>query len=138
MTAAKQRALWGVVAEFGSPDDLIRGAVVWATKKDPVATSERVRSESNADAEVLGVLLKVLARVMIEGPKTSAQIIALAESNPEIAGAIKAGTSRGQLDSKSLGYLLKKFQKRISGGLSIYQSGHDRNGSVLWTVEKAK
>ncbi len=118
-------------------DDLIRGALVWAKADDPLQTTKRVRAEADTDLEAIRIALGIWKRVF-EGPVTAAAVVQRAkEHDPELLAALAelCDCPTEKLDSRRLGYALRKYRDRVVDGSRFTKPECDDDKVGLWTVE---
>jgi putative DNA primase/helicase len=120
-------------------DRLIRGAVVWAAKEDPIATTERVRREADLDVQALRQALFAWHAVFGSAPTTTAMAAEKARTDDDLrAGLLAMGGGDGdRIDTRKLGGAISKRAGRVVGGLRFIRIHENRNGLVLWSVQSA-
>ena len=136
---------------------VVRDALVWCGEPDPCATRAEVEDNDPVRNE-LGTLLMAWADIFGQKETTAANLIAQAryhanppqghwseerdaqlEPNPVLLNALQdiAGDVRGEINTRKLGWWLKKYRGRIEGGLKISSTvKKDRNGIELWSVSQ--
>jgi hypothetical protein len=120
-------------------DALVRAACVWAQLGDPAQGRERVRQEDDSDVDAIGGALEAWSDVFGGEATGVSAVIRRAESDPtgDLRDALLALTpGREKLESRSLGYALRRVKGRIVDGRRFSPAGQHRKG-VLWRVENA-
>ncbi|MCH9650808.1 MAG: hypothetical protein K0U98_21455 [Deltaproteobacteria bacterium] len=132
---------WG---SFESWSRLIRNAIVWAGEPDPGETREALQTEADRDRELIERLLRGWSDAVQEAgrPLAASEVLASLQGEPrpelEVLRSAVADlcTTSGTLPSaRVLGNRLKKYRRRVVGGLALRQMGRGRFG-MGWTVEK--
>jgi putative DNA primase/helicase len=131
---------------FEGWDDLVRGACVWAEFGDPARGCDRIRREDDSDLEGLRTAIAAWLEVFGDVPRTASEAVAeaitraesprgsLASPQPELRDAILALTpGKDRLDSRALGYALRRARGRIVEGLRFVDRGRV-NGATSWSV----
>jgi len=122
---------------FVSWDELVRGALVWAKADDPMDTTKRLRAEADTDLDGLRSALRTW-RQAFHDPVTAGHAIERARAGDKellSALAILCDCSTDKLDSRSLGYTLRRYRDRPVGGLKFVRPESDSDNTGLWTVE---
>ena len=128
---------WG---SFQNWADLIRGAVVWSTGYDPMATRiEALEQDSSRDALVTihQAFREAIANGYRNGVKAS-ELIKMASyvdgngdpMHSAIADMVQM-VSKGRPNAVQLGWQLKIHKKRVLDGCHI-DAQPDRNKSLVW------
>lgn len=110
----------GVWGSYENWSALVRGSIVWAGLADPLKTRETAKADDQSGAIVRG-LIGGLLEVDETGEGLTAREIADQLNNTTNADrfptlrevAAEVATVRGVVDSKKLGYQLRKFKGRI-------------------------
>lgn len=125
------------IGSFEAWDDLVRSAVIWLLGVDPCAGRARIREEDDTDRGLARALFTAWADAYPGGAgATLRDAIQKAESVEPLRRALAALDPRGdgtRLDSRAIGYVLRKLRGRIVGGLRLKQAG-DANEGALWCV----
>lgn len=137
------KPLAGQITPYGSFDDwnnLIRASLLWLGVDDPMDTRQRLESSDPVKSELGAVLALWYAAIGSNG-KTAAEIVNLCNMNHDLKHALLdvAGSTRGNetIDTKRLGRWLKKFEKRVEGGLRFERVGFNSDTKVtFWAVKK--
>lgn len=130
---------------FEAWDRLVRGAVIWSAGIDPLAGVERIRQAGDSDLDNLRALLASLRAMFGDKAVTAAEIVH--EATSVTAAIDPRSTDRavlrdalvpyadksGRLDSKTLGYSLRKLSGRIADGLALHAGKRGKHG-VPWAV----
>jgi putative DNA primase/helicase len=118
---------------FEAWDDLVRGACVWVQLGDPLAGTERVRREADSDLMALGAALDLWRAKWGDVARTAAEAVAEAGCDAGLRDALHALAEGNQLESRRLGYALRRVRGRRVGGLRFEPDG-ERGHVVRWTV----
>lgn len=137
------KPLAGQITPYGSFDDwnnLIRASLLWLGVDDPMDTRQRLESSDPVKSELGAVLALWYAAIGSNG-KTAAEVVNLCNMNADLKHALMdvAGNTRGNdaIDTKRLGRWLKKFEKRVEGGLRFERVGFNSDTKVtFWAVKK--
>ncbi|TMB85931.1 MAG: hypothetical protein E6J45_14660 [Chloroflexi bacterium] len=121
---------------------MVRGACVWAQVGDPLAGAERIRREDDSDAAALRAALGAWSEAFGKTPKTVAEVVsealARAESDrsrdPSLRDALLGLTVRDKLDTRTVGYALRRVRGRIACGLRFEVAGTRHAGATTWAV----
>lgn len=132
-TTAGQR--WG---SFEAWSDLIREACMFAGLADPVAETRKLVKETKSDGrDGLETLRKLLAGLRRLDPRGEGVVVAdmiAAANEPEYGDLREALVAiSGDLKAKDIGYKLRKYSRRIVGGLRLESLPHTKRGSP-WIV----
>lgn len=119
---------------FEAWDDLVRGACVWVGLGDPEAGTERIRAEDDSDLAALGAVLEAWREAFGIAPKTAAEAVTVATEGTPLRDALLSITGREKLDTRTLGYALRRVRGRIVGGLRLTQAGESRASGARWVV----
>jgi phage/plasmid primase-like uncharacterized protein len=137
------KPLAGEITPYGSFDEwnnLIRASLLWLGVDDPMDTRQRLESSDPVKSELGAVLALWFAAIGSNG-KTAAEVVNLCNMNADLKHALLdvAGNTRGNdaIDTKRLGRWLKKFEKRVEGGLRFERVGFNSDTKVtFWAVKK--
>lgn len=132
------------LASFEDWSRLVRSALVWLGKKDPVETMKRAR-EDDPVAGMLKNLLISWHKATGSDKHTSGAICELA--GHQIHGGFVNATlreallevaedKRGGLNSKKLGHYLGRYNNRVIAGLKLQASDDGGANQKLWRVVK--
>lgn len=123
------------VGSYESWDRLVRGAVVWAGGVDPMGGVQRMQDEADDDVERIRSLLYAWKETLGSMQVTAAEAVKYATNNADLAEAMTAFCKDGRLNSRSVGYALRKIQGRIVDGFRFRRAGQDRLRNATWVVE---
>lgn len=133
------------LASFEAWSKLVRSALVWLGRPDPVLTMEAAREEDPVTAN-LRQFLKAWHSTFGEIPHTGAEAINAANEHNPHGGRVnvalfdimsEVGSDRmGVLKPKILAKYLSAHKNRVLADLRITDKGKDRNDSILWRVVK--
>lgn len=134
------------MGSFYEWDALIRGAIIWASGKDPCAGIQRIREQGDEDRDQLSTLLDAWHDCFGSEPKSTAEVVKQAEERrvmssellyPELHAAIGAYCKSGKPETRRLGYVLRQYRGRIAGGLAIQKAdGVGHGGAVRYRVTR--
>lgn len=141
--AGKPVQAGGVWGSFEAWSALVRGAIVWTGLADPLKTRETAKADDQSGAIVRG-LIGGLIEVDETGDGLTAREIAdrlnddaNSDRFPTLREvAAEVATYRGVVDSKKLGYQLRKYRGRIANGYRI-EGEPNRTGVVKWRAVSA-
>lgn len=133
------------LASFEDWSRLVRSALVWLGKKDPVETMNRARADDPTANMIKNVLVawhnsvQSIAHTSGEICEQASQSIhgtfvhaALREALIEVAE-----DKRGGLNSKKLGHYLARYHNRVTAGLKLITVDEGNAGQKVWRVVKA-
>jgi putative DNA primase/helicase len=122
---------------FEGWDSLIRGALIWVGAEDPLATRDRIREEADADLDALRQVMGEWLQTFPE-PVTAAEAVDRANGagKTELQAALAglAGCPTAKLDSRKLGYALRRCRERRVAGRWFEVDGTNRTGVKRWRV----
>lgn len=133
------------LASFEEWSRLVRSALVWLGRTDPVETMNQAR-EDDPITSALRQLYSAWYEAVQSQPITASAIANTANMRSvhndlvhanlhEILHEI-AGDGRGEIKTRSLGKHLASYKNRVVAGLKMVETGKDRDGKILWKVEK--
>jgi putative DNA primase/helicase len=134
------------LASFEQWSRLVRSALVWLGRADPLATMERARSEDPLLASIGSVLTHWYDAVG-SSERTSGKVKETAEQRDPQQHALIHGElhdalfevsegRHGQIDAKRLGVFLGRHNGRIVNGLKLQGSEDTHSKQKLWRVVK--
>lgn len=130
------------LASFERWSDFVRSALVWLDCADPVDSMEAVREDDPWRAE-LNAVVEAWAALRPNELITSSDLAELAvgsekcPSDPALHEALMAVAGRrGVIDTRSLGYWLRKHRGRIVGPWRIERAGNVESGRI-WILSPA-
>lgn len=133
------------LASFEDWSRLVRSALVWLGKPDPVDTMNQARADDPVKTALMAMLTSWYDAVQSE-PRTANEIIASAETrgpfdtlaNPDLLESLKivASDRRGSLNSLTLGRYLSNQKSRVVEGFKLVEAGKTRTKQCLWKVVK--
>jgi putative DNA primase/helicase len=142
--------LEGIGDTFAGWSDLVRSALVWLGRADPVATMDIARDEDPVRQERVNVLGAIAA--MFQGPFLVKDLIRKCQGTfndivnrlpkenediEELRAALLSIAGPGQINPKRLGKWFSKNRGTIAGGLRLEEVGSDANEGVKkWQVVK--
>jgi len=125
------------MGSFEAWDDVVRSAVIRFLDVDPCAGRKRIREEDDADRELMRNLFGAWRSAYPNGAAaTVPEAVQRAEQHPPLRRALAALYVRGdgaQLNSRAIGYALRRFRGRIFDGLRLERADTVQAG-VLWRV----
>lgn len=114
--AADRPQLAGRLASFEGWSDIVRSALIWLGKADPVASMERTRDQDPETVD-LRTILAAWADAIGIGPEkrcTLSEIIEASARHPDLHSAIEAVAGKKQkADARSLGRWLQQKQGTV-------------------------
>lgn len=131
--AGQPRHPFAALGMFEAWDHLVRSCVIWGTGHDPVATQNRLRSESPENTD-LARLLEAWVAVHGNSPVLVADLLrtfAIAEVLAEVV-PVRGG---GSPSAAQVGRFLGRYAGRVVDGRRIVKAGAP-TGKVLWRVER--
>lgn len=134
------------LASFEDWSRLVRSALVWLGRPDPLDTMEKAR-ESDPITATLRQVYHGWRGAFQDGIRTSTEAINEAAlrgihndlvhpSFHEALSEVAADRRTGALNSRRLGNYLGGHRDRVIDGLKLVDCGHDRDGKTLWKVAK--
>ena len=123
---------------FGAAPDwsaLVRSALVWLGRADPVLTQERLRANDPVSTN-LARLLQAWREAFGEQTMTTAEIVKAAHNKPDLVDVLLEVASKDgeKINTRSLGKYLGAHINRIEGGLKLTVIGLSHQ-SMLWRVQ---
>lgn len=137
IVAGKPKQLIDQYGSFEAWSDLVRSALMWCGMTDPNRSRGRVEAEDPVK-EALESVLVTWRGAFGDRPLTVQELITqveFADLRHALLDVAASPCDPNRIDSKKLGYWLKKHQGRVIGGLNIEKTGicgHEK--VVLWTV----
>jgi putative DNA primase/helicase len=132
------------LASFGDWSRLVRSALVWLGKPDPVATMNRAREDDPVKTALLNLYSSWHGAVG-SAPQTASEIIKVASArgpyeahlNPELQEALVlvAGDRSGRVSAVALGSYFSKHKDRVLDGLKLVEDGKTRTNQRLWKID---
>jgi putative DNA primase/helicase len=119
---------------FEAWDRLVRGALLWCSGVDALEGVQRIRERSDDDLERIRALLLSWSDTCGPMPITLADAIRRAEHSDRLRDAMGSYCRTGRPEAKTLGYVLRRIQGRVVGGLVMQRSAANRDGIALWHV----
>lgn len=130
------------LASFEQWSRLVRSALIWLGREDPIATMEAARVDDPITASLRG-LFAAWEGAVGTGAKSAGELKALAEdrwsdklTHPEFNQALRevAESRRGEIDARALGRYLGRHRGRIIDGLKLQDTEDTHNHQKLWAV----
>jgi putative DNA primase/helicase len=131
------------LASFEAWSNLVRSALVWLGRADPVATQEAARAEDPTLANLKTVLAAWHDAVGSESRTTKAIIAAATDRNEQYdfihedlheALMAVAGDKRGEINSLTLGNFLRVNKGRVAAGMRIHSVANRSIKQPSWSV----
>jgi hypothetical protein len=136
VVAGKPDQELSTVGSYEPWDRLVRHAVYWARGTDPMGGVARVQAEADDDVERIRSLLYAWRETLGGRAVTVLEAVRWANSpDSELREAMCSFCKDGKLNTRAVGYALRKLQGRIVAGMRIRRAGEDRNHNVQWIVE---
>lgn len=134
------------LASFETWSKLVRSALVWLDRPDPVQSMERAREEDPVTS-ALTVLFTAWHDIVGGDAKPVGEVIAIAELSEPFGNVARsqfrqalaevATDKFGKLSSVALGKFLGRYAGRIVGGLKLVKLTDSHSKQSWWQVEKA-
>lgn len=138
----------GVLPALASFEDwsrLVRSALVWLGRADPLLTMEQAR-EDDPETSTLRQLYHAWHATAGAAEQTANEIVAksvlrgvhndVIHEGLHDALAVIAGDRAGGMTPTRLGHYLKKHENRIVSGMKLMKAGKTREDKALWKVVK--
>lgn len=136
------------LASFGQWSKFVRSALVWLGCADPVLTMETARAEDPESSELQTVVVAWLAAVGKNQPKTTGELIEIANRGPfgtdasveatgreALAEAFASITgARGPLSAKTLAKWLSRHKGRVVNGVKLHATRDDHAKQNKWSL----
>jgi len=119
------------LGSFESWSRVIRGTLVWLGQADPYR-GERLE-DGDPERESLGGLLAALREAQLGQWMTSFEIVALARQKkfPELQTRFSELCDRGEINSRTVGYVFRRAKGKILGGL-VLESQKGARKATRW------
>lgn len=133
----------GTFGSFENWSHVIRGAVVWAGLADPMDTRETAEADDQSSAIVRGLMGGLLEIDDTGDGMTCREIItamngADIDRYPTMREVIaESATNRGVADARKLGYVLRRYRGRVSGGFRLTATTA-HGGRLSWSAERVR
>ena len=123
---------------FESWDSVVRGTLIWLGAGDPLGGCDRIREDADTDLDALRQALGAWQTAFDGAPATAAEAIRRATEGGyrDLAAAIAnlAGCAVSRLDTRKLGYALRRVRGRRVAG-RFFEAGQPiRTGAKRWRV----
>jgi len=127
------------MGSFEGWDSLIRAALIWTGEADPLAGRQRIREQMDVERDGLREGLGAWDKAFGPEAMTAAEAVARAEKDHELAAGLAAlaGCTASKLDSRRLGYGLRRGAARIVEGRVLDRESGNTHGASRWTLRKA-
>jgi putative DNA primase/helicase len=133
------------VASFEDWSRIVRSALIWLGRADPVETMNAAREDDPVKLTLLN-LLTAWHTATGSDERTAGEIVSLAqqtgfgsdylhENLREVVTEIAFDRAKG-INSTKLGFYLRSYADRVVGGFKLINAGKDRTNKVLWKVVK--
>lgn len=133
------------LASFGGWSRMVRSALMWLDRADPVETMEIARAEDTGLAQLSAVVAAWREAIGVDNPKLAGELKAAAECvsadgrqlNLALRGAlldVAAARSGQAIDPIRLGLFLKRSSGRIVDGLKIVSEANSHSKSKEWSL----
>ncbi len=125
------------LASFEDWSRLVRSALVWLGRDDPVATMEAARAEDPELGNLRAVVTAWYGAVGTSYPMTAGELKQQAASNDDLRRALtEVSMKRGEIDAVRLGRWLGRRRNRIVNGLKI-SAAYDTDGKQMkWALTR--
>ena len=129
------------MGSFEGWDGLVRGALMWAGLADPLADRAAVREEADVEKDALRSALTAWHDTLGGEAVTAADAIRRARNTTDdsflTALCELTGRDEKKISGSHLGYALRRYSKRIVGGLLFVREEGVTHGSYRWKVRKS-
>jgi hypothetical protein len=136
--AGRPRQSITAYGSFECWSDIVRSALVWVGAPDPCLGRERLREESDQGLDELRTLLGVWFSKQRDEWRTVADLVRAAGLDEELMDALEPlGGHKSMLktlDSRKLGYALRRVRGRVVGGLRLESEPGGTGGFTRWRV----
>ena len=129
--AAGEPKVNAVPSRFPEWDRLVRFPLIWLGAADPLATQRELK-DADPIRQQLASVMTTWHDIYGTSPTTAAELIEAAgrtgqSANPKLAAALVevAGDRAGTINSRKLGWWMKRSMRRIENGLRIEDAGED-------------
>jgi putative DNA primase/helicase len=133
------------IASFEDWSRIVRSALIWLGRADPVDTMNAAREDDPVKLTLLNLLSSWFDAVG-DTPHTAGEIVSMSqltgydgaylnESLRETLHEVAFDRAKG-VSSTRLGNYLRLYSDRIVGGMKLVNAGKDRTNKVLWKVVK--
>lgn len=133
------------LASFEDWSRLVRSALVWLGRPDPVDTMKQASADDPIKA-TLGSLLRAWHDAMGPLAHTAAEVVGTAQSrmfdrlsHPALLESVQdvaEDQRKGGINNKAFGRYLGSHKGRVVNGLKLVEAGKDRDDKGLWKVIK--
>lgn len=132
------------LASFEDWSRLVRSALVWLGRPDPVETMNAAREDDPIKTS-LAFLYSTWREATLDNSKTAGELVTLATSQgfegfayPSLNEALIsfAGDRSGRIDARTFGTKLSKHKDRVIDGLKLVNTGKTRTNQQLWKIER--
>ena len=126
------------LASFGEWSDMVRSAIVWLDREDPLKTMEKVRDADNRFAN-LRSFVSTWWLETIGQKRTAGQLVEISMAKPDFQIAMKSFCNpRGNMDGVVLGTKLRSVDGRIVDGFKILSERDNHTKTNVWWLEKVE
>ena len=123
---------------FNDWSELVRGALVWLGRSDPLETQAQIES-ADPEREMLSGAMSSWWDCLGDRPVTTSDLLQTSETSAQrvkmYQALVAAVNGRHGINGRNLGKWLSKYQGRIVQGLKIVGRG-TYNKQALWSVQK--
>lgn len=124
------------LASFGEWSDLIRSALVWLERTDPLESMKKVREADNRLVNLRDFFGTMWAETL-GVKKTAAELVEISLGKPDFQIAMKAFCNpRGPMDGHVLGNRMRIADGRIADGLKLHTERDTHRKLNVWWLEK--
>jgi putative DNA primase/helicase len=133
------------LASFEDWSRIVRSALVWLGRVDPVETMEAARADDPTTAS-LRVMLSAWYEAIGSAQKTTAKIIEAAKERDPHGNQIRgellqsltevAGERNGEINTRRLAKWLSSHRGRIVDGMKIVDGSDNHAKQKVWSVER--
>jgi putative DNA primase/helicase len=137
------------LASFGSWSRLVRSAIVWLGRADPVETMDIARAEDTSLTGLRAVVVAWRDVIGIDAPRLAGELKTAAEQtaddgrllHPDLRAALMevAASRNGQgVDATKMGHFLKRSSGRIVDGLKIVGELNSHSRTKEWSLRSVE
>lgn len=124
------------LASFGEWSDLIRSAIVWLGRADPLDSMKKVREQDGRLANMQAFFAAMWEETHGQ-KKTAAELVEMSLANPDLQIAAKALCNpRGALDGHLLGNRLRSITGRIVDGMKLHSERDTHRKINVYFLER--
>lgn len=134
------------LASFEDWSRIVRSALIWLGRPDPVDTMNAAREDDPVKLTLLGLLSAWHDAVGSE-PKTATEIVSASQMlsydnvymNADLRESLAevASDRKGGVDNSRFGNFIRRYEGRVVGGFKLLSHGKTRTNKAIWKVVKS-